>query len=431
MNYEYYIAKKVALGKKKSFTRLIIRIAIVAIAISMAVMICTTALVSGFKQEVKEKIFGFWGHIHITKSGVYESVVDNAPISDSLITELESLKGERFVINGTYTFLGREYEKDYKSKKGISHVQSFALISGIIKAKDDNEGVILKGAGRDFNWNFLSEYLLEGDTIQWNDTLASNEMLISEQTSNRLQLKVGDRVRFAYLDGQDFLQRAYKVSGIYRTGLEEFDRRFAIVDIRKIQQMKDWKPDEVGGFEVFIDDVDDMGIITEHLYFQVLDNEVFAETIEEKQKEIFQWLELQNINEIVILTLMIIVAIINMMTALLILILERTNMVGVLKALGSSNWGIRKVFLYYAAYIIVLGVFWGNFIGLTLCFLQERYKFIKLDEANYYLSYAPVEVNLWSILLLNLGTLLIVILFLILPSYLVTRINPIKAIRFK
>ncbi|MEO0338787.1 MAG: FtsX-like permease family protein, partial [Bacteroidota bacterium] len=422
---------KVALGKKKSFTRLIIRIAIIAIAISMAVMICTTALVSGFKYEIKEKIFGFWGHIHITKSGVYESVVDNSPIPDSLIRDLNELKGERFVVNGTSTFLGNEYEKAFKSKQGIRHIQSFALIAGIIKAKDDNEGIILKGAGADFNWTFLSDYILEGDTINWNDTLASNEMIISEQTSNRLKLKIGDRVRFAYLDGQDFLQRAFEVVGVYRTGLEEFDERFAIVDIRRIQRMKGWKPSEVGGFEVFIDDVDDLGLITEHLYFEVLDDGIFAETIEEKQKEIFQWLELQNINEVVILSLMIIVAIINMITALLILILERTNMIGVLKSLGSSNWGIRKVFLYYAAYIIGLGIFWGNLIGLALCILQDRFKFIKLDEANYYLSYAPIDLNWGAILLLNLGTLVIVILFLVLPSYLVTRINPIKAIKFK
>ena len=220
------------------------------------------------------------------------------------------------------------------------------------------------------------------------------------------------------------------MKGIYKTGLEEYDRLFALADIRQVQRLLGWSENEVGGFEVFIDDIDDLTAITDYIYFQVLPNNLYAETIREKFSEIFDWLDLQDINEGVILTLMVLVAIINMMTALLILILERTNMIGTLKALGASNWGIRKIFLYYAGYIIVMGLFWGNLIAVTLGLLQERFGFIRLSEENYYLSVAPVELNLWSILLVNAGTLLVILIFLILPSYLVTRISPVKAIRF-
>ena len=222
-----------------------------------------------------------------------------------------------------------------------------------------------------------------------------------------------------------------EVSGIYKTGLEEYDQKFALVDIRKIQQLLDWEEDQVSGFEVFIDNIDDLDPLADYIYFEQLPNNLYAETIRAKLPEIFEWLDLQDINETVILALMIIVAIINMVTALMILILERTNMIGTLKAIGSTNWSIRKIFLYYAAYIIIIGLFWGNLLGIGLCIMQEKFELIRLSEANYYLSVAPVDLQLWPILMLNLGTLLVTLIFLILPSYLVTSISPVKAIRFK
>ena len=432
MRYEYFIAKKVAAGKKKSFTRLIIRIAIVAIALSMTVMICSTALISGFKQEISEKIFGFWGHIHITDTGIYQSLAEeNNPISVDQPFYPDMLKNKQVEYPAPFTFLGAEFERWKWTKGGVKHIQVFALREGIIKAKDDIEGIILKGAGSDYNWEFLQSYIKEGEILAWNDTAASDGILLSQQTADRLQLNVGDRIRVIFVEKTEPIQRGFTVKGLYKTGLEEYDSKFAIVDIRKLQQLMGWEEDEVGGFEVFIEDMDDIVPISNYIYYQELPNDLYAETIVEKDREIFQWLSLQDINEVVILVLMVIVAIINMVTALLILILERTNMIGVLKALGSSNWGIRKIFLYYAAYIIALGIFWGNLIGLLLCFLQQKFRFITLDEQNYYLEYAPVDINLWVILLLNIGTLIVVLLFLIVPSYLVTRISPIRAIRFK
>ena len=431
MKYEYLIASKVATGRKKSFTRLIIRIAIVAIALSMTVMICSTALISGFKQEISGKIFGFWGHIHITGSSIYQNLVDNDPISIDQPFYPDLLKNEKVEFAETYQIFGREYERWKSTKGGVSHIQTFALRSGIIQANEEIEGIILKGANSDFNWNFIEQYLQEGELLQWSDTAVSNGILVSRQTADRLKLSVDDRIRVIFVEKDESIQRLFQVKGIVKTGLEEYDSRFALVDIRKIQQLMGWQEDQVAGFEVFVDDIDDLTPIANYIYYEELPNELYAETIEEKFREIFQWLALQNINEVVIMTLMIIVAIINMITALLILILERTNMIGTLKSLGSSNWSIRKIFLYYAAYIIGLGIFWGNLIGLGLCFLQDRFKLIRLDEKSYYLDYAPVDVDFWTILLLNFGTLIVVLLFLILPSYLVTRISPIKAIRFK
>ncbi|HKK76248.1 MAG TPA: FtsX-like permease family protein [Saprospiraceae bacterium] len=431
MNYEYFIARKVATGQKKSFTRLIIRIAIIAIALSMSVMICSSALIAGFKQEISEKIFGFWGHIHITGSSIYQAVVENDPINKQQDFYPNLLEEERITYLDRGTFMGREYVREQQTRGGVSHLQVFALRSGIIQANEEIEGIVLKGAGEDFNWTFMEDYLREGALLSWQDSVVSNGILISQQTADRLRLSVEDPLRVVFVENEEPIQRRFVVKGIFKTGLEEYDSRFALVDIRKIQQLMGWTENQVGGFEVFIDDIDDLDPIANHIYYNVLPEDLYAETIEEKFREIFQWLALQDINEVVIMGLMIIVAIINMITALLILILERTNMIGTLKALGSSNWGIRKIFLYYASYIIILGIFWGNLIGLLLCFLQDKFRFITLDEQNYYLDYAPVEVDFWTILLLNLGTLLVVLLFLIIPSYLVTRISPIRAIRFR
>jgi lipoprotein-releasing system permease protein len=431
MNYEYFIARKVATGQKKSFTRLIIRIAIIAIALSMSVMICSSALIAGFKQEISEKIFGFWGHIHITGSSIYQTVVENDPIDKRQDFYPDLLKGEQITYLDRSEFFGREWIRERQTRGGVSHIQVFALRSGIIQANEEIEGIVLKGAGEDFNWTFMQDYLREGELLSWQDSTISDGILISEQTADRLKLGVGDRLRVVFVEKEEPIQRRFVVNGIFKTGLEEYDSRFALVDIRKIQQLMGWSEEQVGGFEVFIDDIEDLDPIANHIYYDVLPEDLYAETIEEKFREIFQWLALQDINEVVIMGLMIIVAIINMITALLILILERTNMIGTLKSLGSSNWGIRKIFLYYAAYIITLGIFWGNLIGLLLCFLQDKFRFITLDEQNYYLEYAPVEVNFGTILLLNVGTLLVVLLFLIVPSYLVTRISPIRAIRFR
>ena len=431
MNLEYFIARKVANSGKHSFSRLIIRIAVIAVAMSVAVMICATALISGFKKEISSKIFGFWGHIHITDSNINRSLVEIYPVDSrqSFYPDLDQIAQVSYP--ATRRFLGMEYNRTTWTKGGVNHMQVFALKPGIIKARNEIEGIILKGVGLDFNWSFIEDYILEGSTLMLQDTGMSNNILISQQTSKRLKVGVDDQFVVHFVERGEEVKRRFRICGIYKTGLEEYDQKFALVDIRQIQRLMGWQEHEVSGFEVFIDDIDDLVPIAEHIYFDILPEEFYAETIREKFREIFEWLELQNINEVVILGLMIIVAIINMVTALLILILERTNMVGILKALGSPSWNIRKVFLYYAAYIIVLGLFWGNLLGIGLCVLQDQFELIRLSEENYYLSVAPVSLDFWRILILNVGTLLVTLVFLVIPSYMVTRINPVKAIRFK
>lgn len=433
MNFEYFIARRVAFTKGRSFARLIIRIAIVAIALSMTVMISATALIRGFKNQISTKIFGFWGDIHITDANVtrtFEAIpVDmNQPFYPSLDT-LGPIQ-----YTEAMTFLGWEipgYQVKKMTRGGIRHIQVYANLAGIIKTKDQIEGVILKGIGKDFDWQFLNRYLLEGRKINLPDTVPSNEVIISRQTADRMRLKLGSKFIIHFVRNNEQMKRVFEVCGIYKTGLEEYDRKFALVDIRQIQQLLGWTEQQVNGFEVFVDDIHDLDNFSDYIYSDVLPNNLFAETIKQKFPSIFEWLGLQDINEVVILALMIVVSIINMVTALLILILERTNMIGILKALGASNWTIQKTFLYHAAFIVGTGLFWGNVIGLTLCWLQEHFQFIRLSEADYYLSYAPIELNLWSILFLNAGTLMVTLVFLILPSFMVALLSPVKAIRFK
>ncbi|MEZ5038270.1 MAG: FtsX-like permease family protein [Saprospiraceae bacterium] len=431
MNIEYFIARKVAGTGKKTFTRLIIRIAMVAVAISLAVMIITNSLVTGFKKEISEKIFGFWGHIHITEPTINQSLIDANPISinQDFYPWLDTIRQVEFTV--FEEFMGQEVQRVEKSKGGIRHIQTFAIMPGIITVKKEMEGIYLKGVGKDFDWQFMNDYIKEGTKLNVTDSIRSREILISQQTSNRLKVGVQDSFIVNFIVNKEAVRLKFFVAGIYKTGLEEYDRQFALVDIRQIQRLMGWKETEVSGFELFIDDLDDMVPMADYIYMEKLPHNLYAESIRAKRSEIFNWLDLQDINEVVILGLMVIVAIINMVTALLILILERTNMIGILKALGASNWKIRRIFLYHAALIIGAGLFWGNLIGLGLCYLQDKFEIVKLSEADYYLSVAPVEINMWLVLFLNIGTLLVTLLFLIIPSFLVTRISPVKAIRFK
>jgi len=431
MNLEYFIARRVATAGQQSFSRLIIRIAVVAVALSVAVMIIATALIAGFKQEISSKIFGFWGHIHITDTSINRNLLDADPVStrQDFYPALDSLGPVSYTLETE--LMGRVVMQELETRGGVEHIQVYALKPGIIKAKEEIEGIILKGVGRDFNWSFMEQYLQEGTPIDLPEEGLSSDILISRQTADRLRLGLEDRFIVHFVQEGEQLKRRFTVKGIYKTGLEEYDQKFALVDIRQIQRLLNWSEDQVSGFEVFVEDLEDLDLLAEYIYFEELPNDLYAETIREKMPEIFEWLDLQDINETVILVLMVIVAVINMITALMILILERTNMIGTLKALGDDNWSIRKIFLYYAAYIVIVGLFWGNLIGIGLCLLQDTFEFIRLDEENYYLSVAPIALNWWTILLLNLGTLLITLVFLILPSYLVTRISPVKAIRFK
>jgi lipoprotein-releasing system permease protein len=419
LNFPFYIAQNVAASGQKSFARLIIRIAIAAVALSIAVMIIASSLIRGFKSEISSKMFGFWGHIHIY-STQKSTTLEPKSISahPDFLNKLKNLK------NVTNT----EGEKK-TSKKGVKQVQAYAYTAGIIKTKNNFEGINLKGIGQDFDWRFIEQNLVEGRRILNCDTC--RDILISKSTANRLSIKVGSTFIVHFVRNKEEQQRLFKVCGIYNTGLEEYDKKFALVDIKTVQELLGWSSNEVTGFEVFIEDLSDLKIINDYIYNELITNDLYSQTVKEEQPAIFDWLDLQDVNEWVILGMMLLVSIINMVTALLILILERTNMIGLLKALGTKNSSIQQIFLYYGAIIICIGLVIGNIVGLSVAWLEKTFKFIKLPEADYYLSYAPIQFDFGIILGLNLLAFTITTLFLILPTLLVLSITPVKALHFK
>lgn len=410
MWFEFFITRRIIHNKERSFSRLIITIARVAIALSLAVMIVSTSLVNGFRSTISDKVYGFWGHINISKQSLRNSF-DDEPI-----------------------YRKEDFVQKVQEIDGITGVQVYARKAAIIKTKTDIEGIILKGIGSDFNWNQFNKYIIAGHGIDLTDSTVSRGTVISKSTAERLKFSVGDSMLVHIIDQKengDYEQmyRKLRIDGIYNTGLEEFDKLFILVDIRHIQRLNNWSPDQIGGYEVFIDDVNQLDAMEDKVD-KVADPFWDVQTIKDIIPSVFDWLNLQKVNEWIILSLMVIVALINMVTSLLILILERTNMIGILKALGSTNTAIRKIFLMNASNIILWGMIFGNVIGLGLCIIQQQFGLIKLPEESYYVSVAPVSINYLWVLGINIGTFIISLLFLIIPSYLVARIRPIKAIRF-
>ncbi|MFT6333607.1 MAG: lipoprotein-releasing system permease protein [Saprospiraceae bacterium] len=432
MNLPHFVAKRIAFSRSRSFTKVIVRIAIAAIALSLSIMILTTMIISGFKNEISTKVFGFWGHIHITDVNVNRSF-EQIPISKSAdyIPEIENIEWLEY--QTPVKVLGYELAGRYtttRSNGGVKHIQPFVYTAGIIKTKKEFGVIQIKGVDENFDWSYLPNFIIEGEPLDLKNDVSSG-IIVSSFTAKQMELKVGQRIKITTLKNNESLNRAFVVKGIYNTGLEEYDKQFAIIDMRKAQGMLQWDEDDISGIEVFLEDIADLDIINEYLYNDVVPGRIYTETISSKFPSIFEWLKLQDINESLLLYLMIIVAIINMITALLILILERTHMIGLLKALGSTNWQIRKIFLYNAGYIIFSGIIVGNILGLGLGYLQYTSHFITLDEASYYLSYAPILFNWNAIILINIFCFLFTILFLILPTYLVTSISPIKTLRFE
>lgn len=407
MNTAWFITRRIAFGKRRSFSGFIITIAVAAVALSIAVMLITTATVNGFQNHISRKIFGFWGHIHISKYSLNNSYEDLNPVT-----------------------IYQSFYPAIDTVPGIKHIQVYAHKAGIIKTNNEIEGVVLKGISTDFDWSFFKEYLIEGKVFEITDSVKSNDILISHTTATRLQLKTGDGLAIYFVQNPP-LVRKFNISGIYKTGLEEYDEKYALIDIKHIQKLNNWEADQVGGFEVFLDRMEDLPYFSDLLYYEIAGQDLEVQNIKEINPNIFEWLALQDMNEQVILGLMILVAIINMITALLILILERTNMIGILKSLGATDWLIRKIFLYNAAYIVGWGLVIGNLLGLSICWLQLKFGFIKLPEESYYISVAPIDIEPITVVILNLGTMIVCLFALIWPSFLATSINPIKAIRFK
>ena len=410
MNLEYFIAKRLITARdhKSSISAPIIKIAIAAIAIGMIMMIISIATGIGLQQKIRQKVAAFNGHISITNYDENQSQLSITPISKH-----------------------QDFYPKFKNVSGITHIQAVATKAGIIRTETAFEGIIFKGVGKDYQWENLKEYLVAGNLPNLNNQL-NEEVLLSEFLANRLNLKVGDRFNTFFMKvdtNQRPNLRVFKITGIFNSGFQEFDASYIIGDIRHLQRINKWSPDQVGAFEVFVDDFNTIQEKGQEVYEQtgsLLD----TQTIVDKYYYIFEWLKLFDFNIIVILIIMISVATINMVVALLVLILERTQMIGILKALGANNWSVRKIFLYNAFYLIAKGLFWGNSIGIGLLLIQQKFGIIKLNPENYYVNQAPVYLDFGYILLLNLGTILICLLILLIPSYIITKISPIKAIRF-
>ncbi|MBK6931040.1 MAG: ABC transporter permease [Saprospirales bacterium] len=432
MHLPFFIARRLALSGKQNFSRFILRIAIVAVALSVAVMIATTALISGFKSEISRKIFEFWGHIHISDTA-YSLSFEPHPIEigQAFYPALDTVRQVAYNAPETLLGVGTGREKTDYSRGGIRHIQAFAHKPGIIRTKTAMDGILLKGIGADFDWSNLKPYLLEGRPIGVADSAPTRDMIISRQTADRLQVAVGDKFVVHFVKENAQLRRLFQVCGIYKTGLEEYDRKFALCDIRVVQELLGWDEGQVAGFEVWLEDIRDLDLYNAYIYDEVLPPDLLCVSIRDKFPAIFEWLQLQDYNEVVILSLMLAVAIVNMITALLVLVLERTTLIGVLKALGETNGRIRQIFLYYAAVITLTGIFWGNLLGVGFCILQDKFHIIGLNEADYYLSYAPVQLTWFPWLLINLGTLAVTLFFLLLPSFVVSKISPVRAIRFE
>ena len=408
MNTEIFIAKRILSGTGDTgrFSRPIVRISVLGISLGLAVMILTLAIVTGFQNEIRDKVIGFGSHIQISSYDNNESY------------EFEPINKEQ------------KFLPTIKNKKGIRHIQEFAMKAGIMKWKTEIHGVVVKGVGKDFDWSFFQQNMKEGKPFDVKDSGITNSIVISKTSAEKLKIKLHDSVPIYFIQGQT--QRIIKpeVCGIYETGMGmQFDEIFVLADIARIQKLNKWEKNQIAGFEILINDYSKMDELTQFASEEI-GYELKAESIKDKNKQVFSWLGAQDINAIIVIVLMLLVAGINMISALLILILERTNMIGILKALGSTDWSVRKIFLYNAMYLIGRGMLWGNIIAITMCLLQKQTGMLTLDPTSYFLSAVPINFNLWHILFLNVGTIIICTLMLIIPSYIVTRITPVKAIRF-
>jgi lipoprotein-releasing system permease protein len=502
INTPFFIATRIITGKSNSISRPVVRIAALGITLGIAIMIVSLSIVTGFQEEIRNKVIGFGSHIQIKS---FNSTSTDQP---------------RVLINqGFYHTLDTIPE--------INNIQIFATKPGIIETKTEIEGVIVKGVSSDFNWKFFKNKMIEGDTLSLSNSISSNEILVSKTLADYLNLKLNQplTIYFNSSDNEGLKPRKFKIKGIYNTGLEEFDRKFVIADLKQIQKINAWGihaqitvdtcingnfivraaafggdgnfnykwsfnklegagPHSIcaqevkslsvfvtdrsetladtanikftnvtlqdcncnidysisntggsdkyytGGFEILLHSFDDLDKVDELIYNNNLGYDLKTNTIKQQSPEIFNWLEMLDINVIIIIILMIVVAVINMASALLIIILERTQMIGILKSLGESNWQLRKIFLYNAAYLLGVGLFFGNMIGLSAIYLQDRFGIIKLDATDYFVTNVPVSINYQNILLLNIGTIFICLVALIIPTYLVTHITPVKAIKF-
>ena len=411
MGLSYHIAKRIAFNKQQSFSRFIIRLSVAATAVSIIAMIITLAFVNGFQEKVADKIFGFWGHIRVQK---YET-------GKSLISEELPLTKNKAV------------ENSLASAPGVVSYQSFATKSAVLESNTEIEGVLIKGIEKNENHTALKKFLVAGRWMQFADSLYSKETIVSDAVAKQLQIKLNDTIKVHFVSTNADAQKTYRklvVVGFYHTGIDEYDKLFMIADINLIRRINNWEPDQIGGYEVFVDQYQNVNAISGGLS-NALPSEWMSKSIREIYPNIFDWLDIQDVNRNVVFIVMGIVALINLITCLLILMLERTNMIGLLKSMGATNWTIQKIFIVYASFITLAGVGFGLIIGVGICLLQQATGFITLDEASYYITVAPIKMIWWQVAAVCAGTSVVCFISLFLPTLLIPKVSPVKAIEFK
>ncbi|MFC4210069.1 ABC transporter permease [Pedobacter lithocola] len=406
MNFEYFIAGRIAIKSERTFSKLIVRIAIAGVMLSLAVMILSIAIIKGFKTEIQDKVRGFQGDVQITRYDLNNSF-EHSP----------------FVLDA-------KTEKQLKTNPDINYFYPFATKPAILSANNEIEGINFKGIDKTYNWSYIKQHIISGTIIDFSDsTAAMQELLISNYTAKRLKLKTGDDFIMYFVQNQ-LRPRKFKIVGVYDIGVEDIDKGFVLGNLGIVKRLNNWNANQIGGVEIKIKDFDKLKPVADDI-FENLPQNLRSYSIKETIPNIFTWLSLLDVNTRVLLILMLIVGVINMVTALLIMILERTNMIGMLKSFGASNWSIMKIFLYNAAYLIGIGLLLGNILGLGLGFFQQSTHIFKLNQASYFLAYAPIEFHFIDVLGLNLITIVVCLTVLIVPSFLISKVSPLKAIRFK
>ncbi len=374
----------------------------------MVMMLISIATGLGLQREIRQKVSAFSGDIVVSNFDGNNSEETTNPIS-----------------------IDQDFYPDFNAVPEVTHVQAITVKAGVIRTAETFEGVIYKGLGDDYDWNRIEEYIVEGRKPALTGAL-NNETIFSTYLANRLGFKVGDKaiIQFVNKDNTRFRPRALEIVGLYESAYQEFDKVYIMGDRRHLTRINNWEKDEVGAFEVFVDDFDNLEALNNKVY-ENSGSTLRSISVIQSNYNIFEWIKLFDFNIILIIVIMILIAGINMIVALLVLVLERTKMIGVLKALGASDWSVRKIFIYNAMYLIGLGLFWGNLIGLGILYAQKIFGFVKLDPSTYYVSEAPVLIDFWHILCLNVGVFVVCVLILLIPSYIITKISPVKAIRFE
>ena len=411
MNISLIISRHILLNRQKSFSRFIIRLSVAATTLSVMAMIVTLAFVNGFQETVSKKVFSFWGHIHV------QHLEDNK----SLVAEETPIIKNDTIVNLI------------KQQNDLVEISAFATKSAVIEKDKTIEGVLIKGIESNCDSTQFTPFLQKGHWIDFGDTNYSKEIIVPQPIANELRININDTVRIHFIatkEGETSTYRKLIVAGIYKTGIEEYDKLYVLTDLRMIQRLNNWQPNQIGGYQIYIDDYKKMDGFNNRL-LDKLPAEWVSRTTKEIYPNIFDWLSIQDVNRNVVFIIMGIVAVINLITCLLVLVLERTKMIGILKAIGSTNWSIQQIFLYYAFVITVIGIGCGMIAGLGLCWLQQTTHLISLDESSYYVSYAPVKVIGWQVALVGLGTAIICFLSLIIPTLVVKNLSPVKAIQFR